>query len=84
VLDEVGLLAAIDALKGVSPEEQEAAILALDAEHPGVGQRARALLALEKQTAQAVRKLEGRAGKERAKVEEALKKSQAQPEIKAA
>jgi hypothetical protein len=30
VLDEVGLLAAIDALRGVSPEEQEAAILALD------------------------------------------------------
>jgi hypothetical protein len=65
VLDEVELLAAIEALKRVSPEEQEAAIRALEEEHPGVGTRARALLELEKQTAEAVRKLEARAAKER-------------------
>jgi putative DNA primase/helicase len=58
VLDEVGLMAAIEALKSVSPEEQEAAILALEEEHPGVGQRASALLELEKQTAEAIRKAE--------------------------
>jgi hypothetical protein len=57
-LDEFGLLAAIDALKRVSPEEQEAAILALDREHPGVGSRARALLAIEKQATEAIRKAE--------------------------
>src|SRR5262249_19229012 len=57
-LDEVGLLAAIDALKHVSPEQQEAAILELEEEHPGVGERVRALLALEKQTAEHIARLE--------------------------
>src|SRR5215831_14970978 len=57
-LDEVGLLAAIDALKRVSPEQQEAAILELEEKHPGIGERARALLALEKQTAEAIERLE--------------------------
>jgi hypothetical protein len=59
-MDEVGLLAAIDALKRVSPEQQEAAILELEREHPGIGERIRALLALEKQTAQHIKKLEKR------------------------
>jgi hypothetical protein len=82
VLDEVGLLAAIDALRGVSPEEQEAAILALDGEHPGVGGRARALLELEKQTAEAIRKLEARAAKEREERERGARKLEAEPEVK--
>ena len=57
-MDEVGLLAAIDALKRVSPEQQEAAILELEGEHPGIGERVRALLAIEKQTAEHIARLE--------------------------
>ena len=57
-LDEVGLLAAIDALKRVSPEQQEAAILELEEEHPGIGERIRALLAIEKQAAEHIARLE--------------------------
>ena len=57
-MDEVGLLAAIDALKRVSVEQQEAAILELEKEHPGIGERIRALLALEKQTAEHIKRLE--------------------------
>ena len=60
-LDDTELLAAIDLLKGVSAEQQEAAILALEEQHPGIGNRAGALLALERQTAQAIAKLEGHA-----------------------
>lgn len=57
-VDEAELLAAVDALKRVSPEEQEAAILALEESHPGIGDRARALLAIEKQSAEDIRKAE--------------------------
>ena len=57
-MDELGLLAAIEALKRVSPEQQEAAILELEGEHPGIGERIRALLALEKQTAEHIKRLE--------------------------
>lgn len=67
-LDEVGFLAAIDALKSVSPDQQEAAILALEEEHPGIGGRARALLALEKQAAEAIRKLEAQAARQTAEI----------------
>jgi hypothetical protein len=56
VLDEVELM--VDALKRVSPEEQEAAILELEERNPGVGERVRALLALEKQATEAIRKAE--------------------------
>jgi len=38
------LVAAVEALSGISPEQQEAAILELEKDHPGVGDRARALL----------------------------------------
>src|SRR5262249_60309538 len=57
-LDEVGLLEAIDALKRVSAEQQEAAILELEEEHPGIGERVRALLALEKQAAEHIARVE--------------------------
>src|SRR6516165_9576533 len=62
-MDEVGLLAAIDALKLVSPEQQEAAILELEGEHPGIGERVGALLAIEKQTAEHIARLEKAAPK---------------------
>jgi hypothetical protein len=62
-MDEVGLLAAIDALKRVSPEQQEAAILELEGEHPGIGERVKALLAIEKQTAEHIARLEKAAPK---------------------
>src|SRR5262245_2951464 len=57
-LDEFGLMAAVDALKRVSPEEQDAAILELEGDHPGIGARIKALLAIEKRTAEATAKLE--------------------------
>ena len=57
-VDDTELLAAIDLLKNVSPEQQEATILQLEEEHPGIGNRARALLAIEKQAAEAIAKLE--------------------------
>jgi hypothetical protein len=44
-INEAELLAAIEALRGASPEQQEAAILELEEDHPGVGEKARALLA---------------------------------------
>jgi hypothetical protein len=79
-VDEFELLAAIDALKDVSAEEQEAAILALEERYPGVGNKARALLALEKQAAEAIRKVEASATKERkeraAKTETATKQDE--------
>ena len=56
VLDEVELV--VDALKGVSPEEQEAAILELEERNPGVGERVRALLVIERQAIEAIRKAE--------------------------
>ena len=56
--DDFALEAAIDTLKHVSPQEREAAVQALEEDHPGIGNRVRALLALEKQTAEAIRKLE--------------------------
>ena len=56
VLDEVELV--VDALKRVSPEEQEAAILELEERNPGIGERVRALLALERQAFEAIRKAE--------------------------
>jgi len=46
-LDETQLLAAVDGLKRVSVDQREAAIAALDEEHPGVGDRVRAMLARE-------------------------------------
>jgi|SRR5215471_10842269 len=46
-IGEVELLAAIDLLKKISPEEREAVILALEHDHPGIGDRARAALELE-------------------------------------
>ena len=46
-IGEVELLAAIDLLKKISAEEREAVILALEHDHPGIGDRARAALALE-------------------------------------
>src|SRR5215472_475804 len=57
-LDDTQLLAAIDALKRVSPEQQEAAILRLEEEHPGIGERIRALLAIEKQAAEHIARVE--------------------------
>src|SRR6516162_11621862 len=56
MLDEVELV--VDALKGVSPEEQEAAILELEERNPGVGERVRALLVIERQAIEAIRKAE--------------------------
>src|SRR6516162_5943120 len=47
-IGEVELLAAIDLLKKISAEEREAVILALEHDHPGIGDRARAALELEK------------------------------------
>jgi putative DNA primase/helicase len=44
---EVELLAAVDLLKKISPEEREAVILALEHDYPGVGDGARAMLELE-------------------------------------
>src|SRR5215469_5422290 len=46
-IGEVELLAAIDLLKKISPEEQEAVILALEHDHPGIGDKAKAALELE-------------------------------------
>jgi len=46
-IGEVELQAAIDLLKKISPEEQEAVILALEHDHPGIGDKARAALELE-------------------------------------
>jgi hypothetical protein len=43
-IDDTELLAAVEALKLVSVEQQEAAISALDQGHPGIGDRARTLL----------------------------------------
>ena len=57
-LDDFGLEAAIDALKGVSAEEQEAAILELDQRYPGVGGRARAMLAFDQKAAEGIRRAE--------------------------
>jgi len=57
-LDDTQLLAVIDALRGVSPEQQEAAILKLEEKHPDIRDTVRALLALEKQTAEKIRKVE--------------------------
>src|SRR5215831_18334484 len=50
-ISEVELLAAIDLLKKISAEEREAVILALEHDHPGIGDRARAALELEKKKA---------------------------------
>src|SRR6516164_1279899 len=61
-LDDFGLEVAIDALKRVSPQEQEAAIQALEEGHPGIGNRVRAVLALDRQGAEAIRKLEEKPG----------------------
>src|SRR5215469_7756203 len=80
-MDEVGLLAAIDALKRVSPEQQEAAILELEGQHPGIGERIRALLALEKQTAQHIKKLEKREVEEPKVVEPKIVKPKKSGEI---
>src|SRR5262245_9065518 len=44
-INEAELLGAIEALRGAGPEQQEAAILELEEDHPGVGEKARALLA---------------------------------------
>ena len=76
VLDEVELMAMIDELKRVSPGEQEAAIEALEGDHPGVGERARALLALERRAEEITRKLE--------EAEAAFKKPEARVEPVAA
>jgi len=59
-VDEFKLLTAVDALRGASPEQQEAAIRELEQDHPGIGNRVRALLAIEKQTAEAISKLEAK------------------------
>ena len=50
VVDDTELL---DVLKGLSSEEQEAAIWALEQEYPGIGGRARALLEREKKATKA-------------------------------
>ena len=44
------LTTAIKALKGASPEQQEATILELEKDHPGIGEKARALMAQEAAT----------------------------------
>jgi hypothetical protein len=58
-LNEAELMAAIEALKGVSAEEQEAACVALEENHGAeVGARARALLRIEERAVEITKKLE--------------------------
>jgi len=74
-IDDFELSAAIDALKRVSPQEQEAAILALEEGHPGIGDRARALLAIEKQATEAIAKVEKAGAEVRARAEAEAKRA---------
>src|SRR5262245_44370004 len=57
-VDDTELLAGIDLLKNVRQEQQETTILQVEEEHPGIGYRARASLAIETQAAEAIAKLE--------------------------
>ena len=59
-LNEAELMAAIEALKGVGAQEQEAACVALEENHGAeVGARARALLRIEERAVEITKKLEG-------------------------
>jgi hypothetical protein len=64
---------------------QEAAILGLEERNPGIGERIRALLELERQGDEAIRKLEARAAKEKAerewKAEEIARKLAAEAKV---
>ncbi|PWT77879.1 MAG: hypothetical protein C5B60_02010, partial [Chloroflexi bacterium] len=63
-VDDTRLLMVIEALKGDSPDQQEAAIQELEKEHPGIGDRARALLALElKEAAEIAKKVKNSGAK---------------------
>ena len=80
-LDDTAFLAAVDALKGVSAEEQEAAILELDQRYPGVANRARAMLAFDQKAAEGIRRAEdeGRRIVAEAKAEAKSKAAKVEP-----